>query len=322
MTIEIKSSMKFSCYAFHLFACSPELPEELELDECISVLRKPPVGLNRNWREWLGSLEADAIESSDFVLLATAQSKNPELHDEENVQLTKKIDYLLDGLLLQGVPMYERGFSLSGANVHGEIHPRRSALLEGHEPSYGMPGFLVGVSEVTRAMNLSMKLHDVGSMQPNWQRLRRGLRALFKGSRETNKDGERLHEFVRAVEALIKPRIGRSKADFVHRAQTFAMASPDTMKALGDIYEIRNCVEHLNSPLDAVTGTEEQRIERVNWRTRQADCLSRFALAHILESNDLLEIFMTDSNIDDFWSKQDHERLQLWGTRIDMMAMS
>ena len=148
----------------------------------------------------------------------------------------------------------------------------------------------------------------VGSMQPNWQRLRRGLRALFKGSRETNKDGERLHEFVRAVEALIKPRIGRSKADFVHRAQTFAMASPDTMKALGDIYEIRNCVEHLNSPLDAVTGTEEQRIERVNWRTRQADCLSRFALAHILESNDLLEIFMTDSNIDDFWSKQDHER--------------
>ncbi len=104
----------------------------------------------------------------------------------------------------------------------------------------------------------------------------------------------------------MKPRIGGSRNDFAHRGQTQALNNADTREVLLQLYDLRSYVEHLNVPTDALPpgGTEHQRRELVNRRTRQADTLARFTFLRILESSALLDAFRTDDQIDAFWQTE------------------
>lgn len=315
--MEIEIGEKFSCLTFTGFSLAEQFPDELELDEGTWALRGLPVGLEDHWREWLGSLRANDIQQSNFVLCTIRPSQTPEVLDQENIDLTQKLYYVMYGLTLQGVPLYDKGYALTGANVGGEIQIRQYGELNEYLSSYGMPVFHVGVAELNRAVSLANQLHRIYQGGSDWLRLREGLRILFQGSEERNW-GDRLHQFVRALEALIKPEVGSSKKQFAHRAQTFAIANSEARDTLLQIFDIRSKVEHVHSPLDALDGTEEQRNTLGVRRTRQVDVLSRFALTHILESEVLLEVFRTDTSIVEFWRILDHDRLQVWGERMNL----
>jgi|SRR3990172_1002270 len=315
--MEIEIGEKFSCLTFNGFSLADEFPDELALDEDTWALRGLPVGLEAHWQEWLGSLRIDELRRSNFVLCATAPSQNPAVLDQENQELTQSLYYFTFGLLLQGVPEYDEGYTLAGANVEGEIQVRQYGELNEYFPSYGIPLFNVGVAELNRAFSLANKLDRIYRACNNWLRLREGLKILFQGSEEKD-SGDRLHQFVRALEALIKPEVGTSRTQFAHRAQTFTIANPETRDTLLQIFDIRSKVEHVHSPLDALNGTREQRITLGNLRTRQVDVLSRFALTHVLESELLLEVFRTNDSIEEFWQRPDHERLQAWGNRLNL----
>jgi hypothetical protein len=88
---------------------------------------------------------------------------------------------------------------------------------------------------------------------------------------------------------------------------------------LGEMYEIRSYVEHLHPPLDALSSVPAAaRLAHGQRRTRQGEVLARFAFAHVLESPDLLAAFQTETGIDGFWRRPDHERMALWGARCDV----
>ena len=91
----------------------------------------------------------------------TAPSQNPAVSDQENQELTQSLYYFTFGLLLQGVPEYDKGYTLTGANVDGEIQVRGYGELNEYLPSHGMPVFKVGVAEVKRAFSLANKLHCI-----------------------------------------------------------------------------------------------------------------------------------------------------------------
>jgi len=318
--MQIEIGEKFSCINFTGFSVAEAVPSEFRLDGATWALRSFPVGLEAHWREWLGSLRTNEIERSNFILCASAASPNPEILDHENLELTEHLYYNIFGLLVQGVPEYGKGYTLSGANVGGEIQIRQYGELNEYLPSYGMPFFDVGVPELNRAFSLANKLHGIYEAGADWLRLREGLNVLFKGSEEKNW-GDRLHQFVRALEALIKPEVGRSRRQFAHRAQTFAIANTQARDTLLHIFDIRSKVEHMYSPLDALNGTEDQKNAIGNRLTRQVDILSRFALIHVLESENLLDVFRTDTNIEGFWRMPDDERLQVWGNRFDLASV-
>ena len=134
MAVRIESGEKFSCFAFTHFSVRDDVPDELGVSS-VWVLRSLPVDVESHWREWLGSIQIDALRQSNFVLCTTTPSQHPEVVDGENQELTRKLDHIFYGLLLQGVPYYEDGFSLSGANVHGEVQVRSFSDLKDYEPS-------------------------------------------------------------------------------------------------------------------------------------------------------------------------------------------
>jgi hypothetical protein len=288
----------------------------------VVVRRDLGIGVGEHWPAWLGSLTMDELKEISLAFFATAGSTRPVVLDAENQALTRALDYIWYGLLLQGVPSHMEGFTMTGANIGGEIQVRQFGRIRDYEPTYDMPEFLPGLAALQRAAALGERLRRIDvPKSPDWGRLRRGLRSLFRGLREKD-GGERLHAFVRALEALLKPDIGNTRNQFAHRAQTFARASAETRETLLQIFDIRSHVEHVHPAIDALSGKELDRIALANRRTRQVDTLVRSALTHVLETDALLEVFRTDATIDQFWAIADDQRVTMWGSRVDVTTIA
>jgi len=256
-------------------------------------------------------------------MYVTAPSAHPEENNGENVALQGRANDLLNGLLLQGVPRIERGFVAHGVNREGSVQIRGYSPMDHHYRTAGIE-FAVGMREVRRALILASRLRQIeDSQEKHWGRLIRGTRTLLLANRQSNEVGDRVHQFVRALEGVIKPRIGGSRNDFAHKGQTLALNNAETRDVLLQLYDLRSHVEHLNVPTDALSpgGTEAQRREIVNRRTRQADALARFAFIRILESPELLEMFRTDAQVGTFWRTDYRQRVRLWGDRLDILAI-
>jgi hypothetical protein len=88
---------------------------------------------------------------------------------------------------------------------------------------------------------------------------------------------DRLHQFVRAVEGVIKPTIGQSRRQFVHRGQVFAGNSETARTLLGELYDLRGLAEHLHR-FDAGLAAHPQ-------RDRESISLRRAYQAQLLASH-------------------------------------
>ena len=72
-------------------------------------------------------------------------------------------------------------------------------------------------------------------------------------------------------------------------------------------------------PTDPLQGTtiEEKEILLFK-RARQSDALARFAVRRVLDEPTLTSTFENDKTIDAFWHRPDHERIEIWGDRLDL----
>ena len=78
---------------------------------------------------------------------------------------------------------------------------------------------------------------------PDYARFKRGLSVLLDGLRQEFGQ-ERLHQYVRALEALTLPH--RSQ-QFVRRCKTFSADGEAAEKLLAEVYRMRNAVEHMHA---------------------------------------------------------------------------
>ena len=322
MPMRLAPGEKFACFAFTFYGGADNVPEELQLGPRLWAVRKLGLDVARHWEEAMGSIKLDGLRDANFVLYTTTPSSQPKILDEEDRQLVETLNYFLYGILLQGVPAYERGLSLTGADVAGAINVRHFSDLKEYRPSFGMPPFRLGVDELRRAAGIIDRLRGVHTGGADWGRLRRGLKVLFDGTMMPNKDGDRLHQFVRAVEALVKPEPGKTRDQFAHRiSQTFTLANDATRAILLQLFDLRSHVEHMHWVIDALEGEEAARIATVNRGTRQIDVLARVALLRVMQSDALMEAFRSDATIDAFWRMGDDERVGLWGQRLDIRTV-
>jgi hypothetical protein len=321
--VRVGTDEKFAACFLSRCAVGLDLPDDGEIDDGVRVSQTLAVGLGEYWPEQLGTLTMEEIRETGLVLYVTAPAANPRLVDSENDALKRRLDNVLNSLLVCGVPSFGKGFVFIGANVGGEIDVRTYGSVAPLWATAGLPDFVVGMSELRRAVKLNRRLQQIQTAQDGrWGRLRRGVNTLLKANKEPNSYGDRLHQLVRTAEALIRPRVGHSQYDFAHRGQTFAVPSAETQKILLHLYELRSHVEHLHDPMERLQGSRDERIGMVNLRTRQADVLARFAVGHVLDSDSLCEAFSSDDRIDQFWSLNDHERAARWGDRVDVCCVA
>jgi hypothetical protein len=132
-----------------------------------------------------------------------------------------------------------------------------------------------------------------------------------------------LHQFVRATEALIKPRIGETKRNFMHRGQLFLGASEQSRELLGELFDLRSTAEHMNdfqSVLDHIPPAER---ERFGWlRAYQAELLAGRLYIRVFSDRELIETFLNDDSMDEFWSLTEAQQRARFGLPFDVERLA
>ena len=272
-----------------------------------------------HWKEWLGSLRIERLGQANVVLVRSEQSPNPEILDNQHVLLGKYMSEVLYVLRLALVLEYDGADMLLGSFLGGEAQVRQVSEVPGFRPSRGSEPNPVTIDALIQAAGRAGQLQAIESEYPKFARFIRGLNILVEGLRlEYGQD--RIHEFVRSLEALILPDAGRTRRQFIHRCQTFAKAGATAEQVLGEAFDMRSDTEHLNewdSALNSYPVSDRENV--ASQRLRQAERLACFAYCKIFDDSALRRHFETELSLRQFWSSTDDAtRKRTIGDQFDL----
>ena len=276
----------------------------------------PDIGI---WEKWLGSIRLKRLGRANLVLFVEEPSDNPESLDNVHQRLTKDLCNQFQMLHLRaGIEMDSEDL-LCGSSVNGVPGIRQVSRMPHFYRSKWDMRTPITQAWLEDGLVLRAGAATMETDRKRFRRVIRGLNTLFKGLREkTGQD--RLHQFVRSLEALILPEKGNTKNQFAHRCQTFARACDDTRALLLEAFEMRSDTEHLN-PWDKAMENKypPDKREEVCWqRTRQIEDLACDAYSRLLRDSALRKHFRTEDTIAAFWKLPDGQRRGLWDTPLDI----
>lgn len=318
MEHHLANNSKFAVIAL----CGANVAEEAVvqdvcLDDGLWILGRPPVTVDETWHKRLGSLWAGALSESNLVVIVSAPSACPFVLDRENQALERRCLNVLIALGLTGLWFEGPGMILNGCQLD-EQSTEPAQVRRVHDSACyrrlcgTIPPTLTR-QELVAAGSLAEPISAL--LKRNGTRLLKGLFAAHKGLEGSDGD-ERLHQFVRSLEAVMKPDVGRTERQFVHRAQLFIGRSNQSKTIACQLYRLRSCVEHMNdytTELMDVAQSNEAAKTLAHRRSLQAGLLAIHVYRHILSTPDLLALFSEEPCMQEFWAKPDHEQDQIWG---------
>lgn len=296
-----------------------ELPTTgFQLSDGTWVMPSVPIPDLGIWKEWIGSIRMERLGHANLVLFVEELSDNPEILDAVHQRLSTDLTWLFYMLHLRaGAEVAEGADLLCGSSENSVPGIRQMSQMPTFYQSRGWKRTPITQEWLEDTLALRAGVVAMDSDRTQFRRFIRGLNTLFSGLKETGQD--RLHQFVRSLEALILPDIGSTQKQFAHRCQTFARAGDDTRALLLEAFDMRSDTEHLHPWDEAVQGYPPDQREDVCWhRTRQIEHLACDAYSRVLRGAAIRNHFRTDAAIATFWRLPDDERRALWGKPLDI----
>lgn len=296
-----------------------DLPDTaFQLSDGTWVMPSVPVSNLGIWKDWIGSIRMKRLARANLVLFVEEPSLSPEIVDEVHHRLDKALSDLFYMLHLNpGVEVAEGADLLCGSSIDGVPGIRQMSQMPTFHQSNGWQRAPISKDWLEKGIALRAGVAAMDADTTQFRRAVRGMVTLFKGLQETGQD--RLHQFVRSLEALVLPDIGSTQKQFAHRCQTFARAGEDTRTLLLQAFNMRSDTEHLNPWDEAVQSYPVAERENVCWqRTRQIEHLACGAYSRLLRDPTLRMHFRDEIAIAAFWKLPDGERRALWGKPLDV----
>jgi hypothetical protein len=286
--------------------CDCALP--FDLDTLTQVSSTTDLFVGDSLAEWKGTLWADAVRNSRYCITVHAAPGSLPPHAKKRLQLF----YL--SLMLLRQPRLGRVFCFHGErNSAGRLETKRWGETPRFRNPFGFRGLgRVDNDTLREAWAMAATMQSVSEST----RLSRGLYVLEQALKTHNLQ-ERLHEFVRSLDALVKA----SSVDvFASRCLTFTQPSKTFRSALEKMYAVRSAVEHVNDGLDIVRRGTRPPEDVLYDLAADVEFLAVRTYVHLLMGNDLRRHFDCDSSVRAFWRLPEDERRRLWGTGVDVRA--
>lgn len=294
------------------------VPATFSLDADAAACRQSPLPLDDSWRRTLGSLRVQEWNASNLFL--TVRSG----HELNERLLSRVVTAYFYKLLIQGAAYVNGGLSIAGTHSGSRYDVKLVQPLSSYSRPRGVLSQVIDDSMLESLAPwvtglLAVYSHEGGN---RYLRIRKGFNALLGGKLES-RDDARIHQFVRAVEAVIRPSRGSTRRQFVHRCQVFAGRSSGASQIVGELFDLRSTAEHVNPIEDLYrAASKDVRDKTVAERTYQAELLADSVYRRLFSSSDMLEHFTDDASSERFWSHQDHELDRLWHDTIDLTDLS
>ena len=283
----------------------------------------PAEMIDEFWQTSLGTIAVQGLHRCNLLFCRKRASAKPAVLDSEHEELGKRLTELFWLLQLSGVPYYESASVLKGSVLDGVINVRAHTNLSEHQflPSTDAANTHVTMDRLNRAAEQAVTWRELLSLPEEYARFKRGLNVLLEGLQERFGQ-ERLHAFVRALEALILPEKGKTTKQFIDRGQTFSAVSPAAAAVLRECFDMRSVVEHMNDPHECLSSyPAEQREPIALRRVRQVETLARFSYMKLLANKPLLHHFRSDAKLGGFWNLPLAERKALWGSQLNLESV-
>jgi hypothetical protein len=314
-TMTIPESAKFVCIAIRARSVSlPDAP--VVLAPGLEAHSKLPIPVESFWKEWLGVQGVKPAEESDCSLVAYSPSASPGVLDHEHEELRQRASMFFSALAIQGSLALRDGMVLVGGVQDGAVTVREAGHLPTHYRLAHVRDLRVTPAALEAAYRVSLGIQRLYAVRTPCERMKRGLHALLR-SLEEPAAGDKLHQCVRAVEALLKPPIGKTTRAFVARGQTFVCAS--SADVLRELYEMRCQAEHINPLNIQLPDPRFPANDRLaEFRAHEAVVLASQVYCRVLGSEPLQAHFADDTQIDAFWGQNTQQRTATWGPALDL----
>ncbi len=269
-----------------------------QLTDYVSFKLKLPEMNHEPWKEWLG-LDWDDIEASNAIILAEKPTNNPDVMDGENENLKTLCLQTWLALQVTGSFDIDSAFLLTGSIKDHVLDIRQEIRLSTwYHPSDESFYFPIEINHIELLNEILQKVLLIyNASVDEFERLKRGLRCFQKACYEYLQDF-RLPMFVRSIEALIKPEIGKTKKQFWQRVPILC---PDYIKPqhkyedlLKKIYDLRSDLDHLHGPAHE---TDKDAI----LLSHQSEEIARIVNRFVLLDSDIERKYKTDSQIENLW---------------------
>jgi len=292
------------------------------------------VDLDETWAKWLGSLQADSFRKSSLFITAQKQHLFAGGDEAIRLKLEDRVRLLHKALVLEGCG-YNSSVLMIGGNVSGghlHVGPVSSGLTPSYRP-FRVPR-LISMPALKQATTILSSLEHVYEhvREPLYRRIRKGFNLWIRGTEEGEDLSERLHLFLRATEAIIRPTIAKKRRKgskkppwravtntFKDRGQTFVGRSKRNSRLLQQLYGIRSSIAHVHDILPKVHKVKGMSSEEAfRFRALQCEILASAIYSRIFTNNALREQLRTERGVEGFWRRSEARRVDLWGESTDI----
>lgn len=327
----VPSGHNFACLSLKNVFCKYD-GYPIQLPAGLSVHVRPKAAIGTSWlgmlntidRDVLGSFNHDKMINSNFLIVAIAPSEIADQLSKQNKELICRTIQLFHAILMHKIPFHEDGIVISGTNSSGKLDPHSLQRI----PTYCWFDENLPVDDphdideriIRSAGVVGEGIYFVESQHGSFERVKRGIAAWVRAAKE-QEYYNRLHEFVRAIEALLRPAKSKTEKQFAERCKMLAGDSSETI--VRELFVLRSAVEHLNeAECELANISPSKRKSHVRLRARQAEFLAGQSYIRLLSNRQLLEKFRRDDSIDEFWKLPDVERQTIWGSPINISSLS
>jgi hypothetical protein len=317
MPYELPRGTKFA--AIHLIGCGrTDDFSDTALGDGFSAHSATFLKLTDLDKRRLGDDRVRDVENASVVLLAARSSAMPTVRDAEWQEMSVRGQILLYALLLHGVPTLKHVIA-----AHGGVDDRGGLFVGsiGFDRIYYRSPHITPLRVSAAVMRSARGIAD-GLVRlylprsPEFVSVRRGFRGIIDGWRSDDVL-DRLHQFVRALDGIMRLPRGAGAVQFGKRAALLAHADGFDVETMArEAYFLRNYDEHLTewpAGLDRLA-TAEARREFVARAEFHVEALATLAYRRILSDCEIRDQFRDKDVIASFWAGG----ARTWGDRLDL----
>ncbi len=204
---QFQNQSKFALLTFNnVYTDLP--PAAFRLSDGTWVMPGVPVPDLGIWKEWIGSIRMERLAKANLVLFTEEPSANPEIVDAVHKRLGEDLSRLFYFMHLRSGIECESTDLLCGSSQNATPEIRQMSQFATFHQSKGYRRAPITKEWLEDALALRAGVMAMDADKSEFRRVMRGFNTLFKGLKETGQD--RMHQFVRSLEALILPDIGKT----------------------------------------------------------------------------------------------------------------